>query len=279
MVWCGLLWPWQGVLPSGAQLLVLGLLTVAVIGLVSARDLGRRRLRQRIEESLRAESESEMAAVAALRPGSAVKILLSGTEDEPLQATVESVGPQQIVLGLPSRRRESPVAAGAPVVVFVSEGSEALRFQGTALEVVEGDHGDLLYLERPPWLARMRRRRSPRVTAEVPVSVLADAAGSRFAEPVCGILEDLSAGGFRLRLPSAFAERTVLCVSLRLPGGEETTLRSRVRRCQPVRRGSTPFYVVHCELGDVAQGTRDLIAQYVRAERETSDSGPAEPAL
>ncbi len=252
------------------QRLLIAVLTVAVLGLAGARVAAQRLMRRRIAAALQAAGSAGMVETETLSRGRSARVLVDGDTLRPLSADVHELDKRGITLRVRAANDGPSIEPGSAALVLVPDNEDALQFHGVVLETLRTDSDTMVYLQRPPWLARFARRRHMRATAKLPATV--SIVGPHMDGPaLAATVEDLSRGGIRLSLQEALPRRALLRITVQAADGDELWLRARVRSCEPAGPPGDRRYVARCELADVAAGELDRVGREV--QRRMKDEG------
>lgn len=135
----------------------------------------------------------------------------------------------------------------------------------TVVQTVLEPQARLTLQQQSAW-ERMQRREYVRVeVALVPDAVTWIPQPGAEPTPLAARILDLSAGGARLRVPTALPVGAALTLTFRLPGTEPLTLKAEVRRCAPVEGLDPPRWDIGCRFLDVPVRVQEMIVRFVFA--------------
>jgi c-di-GMP-binding flagellar brake protein YcgR len=166
------------------------------------------------------------------------------------------------------------LGVGAPLEVQIHTGPALYRFHTSVRDrrIVQGV--PTLYVERPPRIEKVQRRSHFRVDLRLAAALSDLRPDSDPAEPIRGVVDSLSGGGFRICLPTELPAGT----PVRLRVSDEPlaghALEARVIRCDRGGFLSGPRFRACCEFVHLSEETRNLIvAHCFEIQREAMRSG------
>lgn len=248
---------------AATEAALIGVLLAAGLALYAAFHAGRRAHRRWVAARLRSFAEAHVLSGDAIRAGMRAIVEVSGPNGvRRLRAEIGSAPPKTIGIGL--REGDGTVIpVGAPIRVTVLDHSSALRFQTIVQDRRLVGQVPTVFVPRPEWVEKVQRRSFFRVPVQLATAVTwrGEEAGSD--RLVSGVIDDLSAGGFRLALPMAVEPGTRITVRLPIVALTGATFEARILRCATDGRPTTPLpFRAHCEFLWISEETRSLLVGY-----------------
>ncbi len=254
---------------AAEQLLFVCFVIVGLL-LYVAFHYGRRLIELRIADSLRTPGAVEIVKSEALQIGMEVRLELPGSNTgRAITAGVVSLQKGLVELECSGLDPDSAIRAGTPIHAVVAVRSALLYFETKVKDCRRSASGLSVFVARPPSLYRLQRREYFRVPVELPALVSICGHSSLNDLMLRGKLDNLSAGGFRIALPTRLDRDTSVQVMFQDAELQRASFKALVRSSTVAdRRDALPF-TAQCEFVDIDEATRNEIVNYCfRIEKE-----------
>lgn len=191
------------------------------------------------------------------------------------RSVVRSVERRWIALAAPDDA-ESGIGVGAPVSVRVLGETAVYLFHSAVVDRRCVNGVSTLYVEKPIQVEKVQRRAHFRVAVHLPAVLNVIQAGTEASAPLRGDIDNLSGGGFRMALPAAVPEGSVVRVRLPVVTLLGYSFEARVIHCSEARDFGPMRYRARCEFIHLPEETRNLIVSYCfDVQREMRDGSRA----
>ncbi len=192
-------------------------------------------------------SLSSMTATVARRSNSTIELI---TSSEPAGTLTEVGRPIRLVL----TRNDEALEAIAPVLDY-------RKFEGVAT----------LFVARPEWLARLRRRSSMRGRIGSFISVTPAGAFTSGAVEFRGLLSDLSSGGCSISLPERVSPGAALRIHLPFQDLRTERIVARVLTCDRLVPGGDFPFRARCKFIELSELTHTQLIAALEALSKASE--------
>jgi c-di-GMP-binding flagellar brake protein YcgR len=162
------------------------------------------------------------------------------------------------------------IQVGQPIRLVLTREDEAFEGIAPVLDYRVTQDVASLFVARPEWLVRFRRRRSMRDQMCACISVIPTGTCATVCAETRAELSDLSSGGCSIALPERVAPGTALRICLPFPDLRTDRIIARVLACDRMFPGGDFTFRARCKFIELSDATQNRLVEALGALTKAS---------